>query len=663
MKIFKYLALGGLLAMSTTSCQDWLDVNTDPDNPNNETATLANRLPWIEKFYLYTAGVTNMRTSCTANVYYSFSGNPNSLGVTWACAAGATTTPYQTFFTTTGANLVDLYNKAEAEGAYHYMAMANIFHALGFMEMLDLYGEMPYTDALGSSPVPTYDDGKTIFYGCIDKLDKAIELLGMQQEPGATLLSTGDFYNNGDVSKWIKLCYGLKARYLLKLSKKAEFDPQAILDCLAKAPQSNADNTEAPCHNVEGEVTDWLFGDPIMTNGNWDYVAYGNYQRIAKFHYDMLVNMRGAGVEDPRFTKIVPAFMSNIKLDSNGQVASYEWFRSLPVDVMGEAERLLAGGATSITNPTYADKGKDITYKIEDAAKREKFIADMTGKHALKVDCNEVTVTYQAGSIYVNSANYVLAGDTAYVNMRSNSTSTKVASTDQGEKDVNWYYGTAPAYNAGAVGGTGSYQVRPISDQEIVTYHEMCFIKAEVLFRKGDKAGALAAYKQGIQAHIDMMQEDLIKWEALGYNNPDMWPMDEAQISAYMSSAAVCQDASELTMSDIMLQKFVAMGCSIENWNDMRRFNFSAGNIENFGVVYPGYDRGPLFKGQSQITGTNPTDPTYWIRRWRLPGTLELSYNKAEALKVNPRALDTNIWCVPIWWDCASDDEYYNYLK
>ena len=86
-------------------------------------------------------------------------------------------------------------------------------------------------------------------------------------------------------------------------------------------------------------------------------------------------------------------------------------------------------------------------------------------------------------------------------------------------------------------------------------------------------------------------------------------------------------------------------------------------NIENFGVVYPGYDRGPLFKGQSQITGTNPTDPTYWIRRWRLPGTLELAYNKAEALKVNPRALDTNIWCVPIWWDCASDDEYYNYLK
>ena len=27
------------------------------------------------------------------------------------------------------------------------MAAADVFHALGFMEMLDLYGEMPYTQA------------------------------------------------------------------------------------------------------------------------------------------------------------------------------------------------------------------------------------------------------------------------------------------------------------------------------------------------------------------------------------------------------------------------------------------------------------------------------------------------------------------------------------
>ena len=116
-------------------------------------------------------------------------------------------------------------------------------------------------------------------------------------------------------------------------------------------------------------------------------------------------------------------------------------------------------------------------------------------------------------------------------------------------------------------------------------------------------------------------------------------------------------------MSDIMLQKYIAMGCSIENWNDMRRFNFSAGNVGSFGVVYPGYQRGPLFAGGAQLTGGAPTDPRYWIRRFALPPTYEIQYNFIHTTTLNPHATDPNIWSMPVWWDCATDDEYYNYLK
>lgn len=217
--------------------------------------------------------------------------------------------------------------------------------------------------------------------------------------------------------------------------------------------------------------------------------------------------------------------------------------------------------------------------------------------------------------------------------------------------------------NLGHRGVWRGYQVYPNSDFEVVTYHEMCFIKAEVLYRQGDKSGALAAYKAGIKAHMDMMQKKLTEWEGAGYNNPSMWPMDDAAIAAYLASDAVAQDAGTLTMSDIMLQKYIAMGCSIENWNDMRRWNYSVGNIGDFGVIYPGYKRGPLFTGQSVLTGSTPTDPTYWMRRWMLPNVLELMYNETEALKINKRALDVDIWCVPIWWDCATDEEYYGYIQ
>lgn len=661
MKSLKYMmAAGCLLTLGLSSCSDFLDVNVDPDKPNNTTAEVANRVPWIQRMFMYSAGITNYRTSMIAGVLYSTSGTHGPAAVTWNFAPGTTTSSYQTWFVETAANLNDLYNKAKAENAYHYMAVADIYHALGFMQMLDLYGEIPYTEALGNSPVPAYDDGKTIFNGCVAKLDEAIKLLSEAQPATATPLSKGDLMNGGDAQKWLKMAYGLKARFLLKLSKKAEFDPEAILDCLSKGPQSIDDNSVMPCFNSGQDVTDYLMGDPIMTNGNWNCVAYGTTQRITKYYTDLLTDMRGAGVEDPRYTKIVPAVMTNIKV-VDGKVQSYDWARSKGVDCHGDCERLKAVGWNSIVAPTWAATNKDITYNIADATARDKFVSDIQKLHKTTVDGTKVKVTYQTGSVYVNSTNYAYAGDTAYVSLRSNSKLT--GNQTKEENDVYWYFSTNDALNAGAVGSTGSFQTRPVSDFEIMTYHEACFIKAEVLFRKGDKAGALAAYKAGIKAHLDYMQKKLTAWKGQGFSNPDMLPMDDSKISAYLASDAICQNAGDLKMSDIMLQKYVAMGCSLENWNDMRRFNYGAGNIKDFGVVYPGFDRSVLFTGTDKLKGTSKDDPKYWPRRWRLPATLELSYNEAQALAINKHAEDTDIWSYPVWWDCATDAEYEGYLK
>lgn len=661
MKSLKYMmAAGCLLTLGLSSCSDFLDVNVDPDKPNNTTAEVANRVPWIQRMFMYSAGITNYRTSMIAGVLYSTSGTHGPAAVTWNFAPGTTTSSYQTWFVETAANLNDLYNKAKAENAYHYMAVADIYHALGFMQMLDLYGEIPYTEALGNSPVPAYDDGKTIFNGCVAKLDEAIKLLSEAQPATATPLSKGDLMNGGDAQKWLKMAYGLKARFLLKLSKKAEFNPDEILECLAKGPQSIDDNSVMPCYNSGQDVTDYLMGDPIMTNGNWNCVAYGTTQRITKYYTDLLTDMRGAGVEDPRYTKIVPAVMTNIKV-VDGKVQSYDWARSKGVDCHGDCERLKAVGWNSIMAPTWAATNKDITYNIADATARDKFVSDIQKLHKTTVDGTKVKVTYQTGSVYVNSTNYAYAGDTAYVSLRSNSKLT--GNQTKEENDVYWYFSTNDALNAGAVGSTGSFQTRPVSDFEIMTYHEACFIKAEVLFRKGDKAGALAAYKAGIKAHLDYMQKKLTAWKGQGFSNPDMLPMDDSKISAYLASDAVCQNAGDLKMSDIMLQKYVAMGCSLENWNDMRRFNYGAGNIKDFGVVYPGFDRSVLFTGTDKLKGTSKDDPKYWPRRWRLPATLELSYNEAQALAINKHAEDTDIWSYPVWWDCATDAEYEGYLK
>ncbi|HSC38646.1 MAG TPA: SusD/RagB family nutrient-binding outer membrane lipoprotein, partial [Chitinophagaceae bacterium] len=502
-----------------------------------------------------------------------------------------------------------------------------------------------------------------IYNGCMAKLNEAIGLFGQTQASGAPTLATGDLWSGGDVSKWVKMCWGLKARYMLKLSKKTDlYNADSILYCLSKGPQSIADNIVGPGYN-NSTVTDYLLGDPVVTNGNFDYVAYGSTVRISQYYYNLLTNMRSSGVADPRMTKIVPSYMTGIQLDGTGKVASYTWTRSAGVDSYGPSARLLKGGALSIATPVYATANTNIKYTITNGTDQANFIAaQVAAGRPYTVNGNDVTVTYKAGSMYINNTNYVLAGDTVYVNMRSSAIATSGIPA-QGQTDVSWYP-SAAAFTAGAVASTGSFQVRPVSDQEILTFHEMNFIKAEVYMRKGDAGNAYTAYIAAINAHINMMQAKLASWQAAGYTatNPDMTPMNSASINAYLASTAVA-GAGNLTMSDIMLQKYIAMGCSLENWNDMRRFNFSAGNVGGFGVVYPGYQRGPLFTGGAQLTGTAPTDVRYWIRRYALPPVYEINYNSINTLALNAHAADPNIWSMPVWWDCATDAEYYGYLK
>ncbi|MGH2565405.1 MAG: SusD/RagB family nutrient-binding outer membrane lipoprotein, partial [Ginsengibacter sp.] len=395
-------------------------VNTDPDNPNNTSVLIQNRVPWIENEFKESAGVTNMRTSCLAGVIYAIAAAQNTLSTTWQCSNSNSTTPYQAWFVGVSSNIPDLYNSAQKQGAYHYMAVADVYSAIGYMEMLDLYGEMPYTEAATGNPSPKPDDGKTIYNGCMAKLNEAISLFSETQDAAAPKLADGDLWNNGDVSKWIKLCWGLKARYMLKLSKKSDlYNADSILYCLSKGPQSNTDNTIGPGYNTSAQ-TDYLIGDPVVTNGNWDYAAEGSNQRISQYYYNLLTNMRGSGITDPRMSKIVPASMADVQLDANGTAISYSWNRSVGVDTHGPSTRLVNGGPTSIVTPTYAASDKQITYTIDDATAFADFktALDQSGR-TYTVNGNSITVTYKAGSIYVNSTNYLYAGDTAYVNLRS----------------------------------------------------------------------------------------------------------------------------------------------------------------------------------------------------------------------------------------------------
>ncbi len=631
------------LVLGLTSCNKWLDVNTDPNSPNETSAEVDIRLPWIQHYYMYAWGNASMRASVISGLFTLNSTSPgNGSTASWDPNQNICTTSYQNWYLGGYVNIKPLIDRAEKSESYHYIGAAYCIKAMGFFLMLDLYGELPYTQAAQENNfAPTYDQGDVIYKGCMADLDKAIEYFNMKQTSAAAIpFEKGDSWNGGDVNKWLKLCYGLKARYLLQISKKKEYDGDAVLAALANAPQSNADNTIMKHYNVQGDAVNVTVRDPYQTSQIWDCLSYGTTQRTTRWYANLLTNSYtgGSKVIDPRISKLLPATMTNVKADANGKVISNGWLRDAGVDVMNSDVRPQGGPI----NASYAVKEVKIKYTIEDEAARNTFIANLEKPYT--VDGTIVEVTYPKGSFYINSSNYKRIGDTIYVNMRANS----LATSGKSATDM-YYYANA---TANAVIGTGTFYARPTSDSDILTYAEMCFIKAEVYMRKGDKINAHIAYLDGIKANFARMQIKLQAWEAEGTVNPDQKPMLQADIDAYMAGAAVAQSPAQLTMAELMKQKIIALGPNVQVWNDMRRFNYSAGNIADFGVVYVDYKRPYDFVATNKITGTSPTDERYWFRRYS-QSTHESNYNNKNLMASNPLAMTDPIWSDPVWWDKA----------
>ncbi len=119
---------------------------------------------------------------------------------------------------------------------------------------------------------------------------------------------------------------------------------------------------------------------------------------------------------------------------------------------------------------------------------------------------------------------------------------------------------------------TARFIFRQNSDFPFMTSSEIQFMKAEAAFRQGNKPLALAAYRQGISQHFDML---------LSRYNVNIRParvMTASTRDAFLANNAVVPaTAASLTLSQIMQQKFIALwGYGVlEAWTDLRRFHYT----------------------------------------------------------------------------------------
>ena len=162
-------------------------------------------------------------------------------------------------------------------------------------------------------------------------------------------------------------------------------------------------------------------------------------------------------------------------------------------------------------------------------------------------------------------------------------TPTKVDSTNNTNdpKRIPLLWGAGPA--VAITSQPGKYIFKNNAEHLIINYSELQFMKAEAALIKGDKTVAFDAFKKGIIAHMDYCG------------------VKAADRDAYLTSAAVSQSANDLTISEIMLQKYISQWIlgAVETWVDMRRYHYDPAVYTGFAlpeVLFSGNGGKPAYR-------------------------------------------------------------------
>jgi hypothetical protein len=151
---------------------------------------------------------------------------------------------------------------------------------------------------------------------------------------------------------------------------------------------------------------------------------------------------------------------------------------------------------------------------------------------------------------------------------------------------------------------------------------------AEAYYRKNQRSDARQAYIDGINQNFDMLTS------VYEVNIPAAKKITAASKAAYLASVKVVPPDNELTLSHIMLQKYIASYgfASIETWVDMRRYHYNE-DKENGVPVYTDFT--PPSGVNLYINNNNKL-----VYRARPRYNSEYLYNVAELERIGAIALD-----------------------
>lgn len=308
-KLFSILAIS--LTIGSSGCKkDFLDLENNPNTPSVASPQFV--LSGAQKV---TADILNTSVTSTASGmstygvwmgYWTSSGNyvPNASLMSY----NFTNSDYQSWSLLY--NNLSNYNYLETTAAAdkslaNFQAIAQIMKAFGFQALVDIYNNVPYSEAFKASKniSPAYDKGEVIYDDLLKQLDAAIALI--KASGSATNPGSSDIIFHGNMTNWVKFANTLKLRIALRQWNKFPGKQAALKTAVtATAPEGYLDESIQAAANPGYTNDDANGGKQSPFYKAYGYDQNGNattnndYYRASAYAVNKLRN-----TNDPRLTR------------------------------------------------------------------------------------------------------------------------------------------------------------------------------------------------------------------------------------------------------------------------------------------------------------------------------------------------------------------------
>lgn len=225
MKRFFKLNIFLFSLLTIVSCENWLDVNENLSVTSKGRVDLL--LPSAQMhMFTYSTGFQNASLGAVVGTVMhqvvstgdSYNVTPTDFGVneSWDAIYGGLQ------------DLEEVIRIAGENGDNQYVGIAKLMKAYSFSLLVDVWGDVPYTEA-NKMPLiqyPKFDKSADIYSSLFLLIDEAIEFLNKDEQ--GSVVSTSDLIYSGDTQKWIKLANSLKLKMYNQMRLVSSLDKAAV---------------------------------------------------------------------------------------------------------------------------------------------------------------------------------------------------------------------------------------------------------------------------------------------------------------------------------------------------------------------------------------------------------------------------------------------------